>query len=98
MVVFNGHVHNYEHHAHGGVDYFVSGGGAAHPYMIERAPDDLFKSHEVNYHYLVVTVDDRQLDIAMNRLDFSSGKAVWSQADSVKLTTDSSAVLRAAGH
>ena len=50
FVVFSGHVHNYERHEHGGVTYFVSGGGAAHAYPIERAPDDPFQSKEVNYH------------------------------------------------
>jgi Icc-related predicted phosphoesterase len=50
IVVFSGHVHNYERHEHGGVAYFVTGGGAAHAYPIERAPDDLFQSKKVNYH------------------------------------------------
>lgn len=89
IVVFNGHVHNYEHHAHGGVHYFVSGGGAAHPYLIDRAPDDLFKNNVVNYHYLLVTVDHQQLDITMNRLDLSKQKAVWTEPDSVKLAASS---------
>ena len=31
IVVFSGHVHNYERHEHGGVTYFVSGGGGAPP-------------------------------------------------------------------
>lgn len=57
MVVFNGHVHNYERHEHGGITYFVSGGGAAHAYPIERAPDDPFQSKEVNYLYLLIQVD-----------------------------------------
>lgn len=60
IVVFSGHVHNYEHHAHGGVDYFVTGGGAAHPYMIDRAPDDLFKSDQVNFHFLMYTKNKNQ--------------------------------------
>ncbi len=76
FVVFNGHVHNYERHEHGGVTYFVSGGGAAHAYPIERAPDDPFQSKEVNYHYLLLEVDRQQLKVTMNRLDLSSGKAV----------------------
>jgi len=96
MVVFNGHVHNYEHHAHGGVDYFVSGGGAAHPYMIDRAPEDLFKNDLVNYHYLNLTVDHHQLTITMNRLDLSTGKAAWTQPDTVKITA-SAATGQAAG-
>lgn len=96
ILVFNGHVHNYEHHAHGGVDYFVSGGGAAHPYMIDRAPEDLFKNDLVNYHYLNINVDHQQLTITMNRLDVTSGKAVWTQPDVVKLTTPAT-VGQAAG-
>lgn len=87
LLVFSGHVHNYEHHAHGGVEYFVSGGGAAHPYMINRAPDDLFKNNEVNYHFLNINIDDRQLSITMNRLDLTTGKAVWTQPDLVKIST-----------
>jgi len=39
IVVFNGHVHNYERHEHGGITYFVTGGGGAHAYPIERAAD-----------------------------------------------------------
>ncbi len=85
IVVFSGHVHNYERHEHGGVTYFVTGGGAAHAYPIERAADDPFQSKEVNYHYLLVEVDHQQLKVTMNRMDLSSGKAVWTQPDSVKI-------------
>jgi Icc-related predicted phosphoesterase len=86
IVVFSGHVHNYERHEHGGVTYFVSGGGGAHAYPIERSPDDPFQSKQVNYHYLLVEVDQQQLKVTMNRLDLTSGKAVWTQPDSVKIT------------
>jgi Icc-related predicted phosphoesterase len=86
FVVFSGHVHNYERHEHGGVTYFVSGGGAAHAYPIERAPDDPFQSKEVNYHYLLVEVDHQQVKVTMNRLDLGSGKAVWTHPDSIKIT------------
>jgi len=96
IVVFSGHVHNYERHEHGGVTYFVSGGGAAHAYPIERAPDDPFQSKEVNYHYLLVEVDQKQLKVTMNRLDLSSGKAVWTQPDSVKITVPAAAAAQAA--
>lgn len=85
IVVFSGHVHNYERHEYGGVTYFVSGGGAAHAYPIERAPDDPFQSKQVNYHYLLVEVDRQQLKITMNRLDLNGGKALWTQPDSVKI-------------
>lgn len=98
MVFFSGHVHNYERHEHGGVTYFVSGGGAAHAYPIERAPDDPFQSKEVNYHYLMVEVDHQQLKVTMNRLDLTSGKAVWSQPDSVTIAIPAAAAAHAAGH
>jgi Icc-related predicted phosphoesterase len=98
FVVFSGHVHNYERHEHGGVTYFVSGGGAAHAYPIERAPDDPFQSKEVNYHYLLVEVDHQQLKVTMNRLDLTSGKAVWTQPDSVKIALPAAASAKTAAH
>jgi Icc-related predicted phosphoesterase len=97
IVVFSGHVHNYERHEHGGVTYFVSGGGGAHAYPIERAASDPFQSKLVNYHYLLVEVDGKQLTVTMNRLDLASGKAVWTQPDSVKLTVPATAAGAAAG-
>jgi Icc-related predicted phosphoesterase len=100
IVVFSGHVHNYERHEHGGVTYFVTGGGAAHAYPIERAADDPFQSKEVNYHYLLVEVDHQQLKITMNRVDLTSGRAVWTQPDSVKITVPvpPAVAAQAAGH
>jgi acid phosphatase type 7 len=95
IVVFSGHVHNYERHEHGGVTYFVSGGGAAHAYPIERAADDPFQSKEVNYHYLLVEVDQRQLKVTMNRLDLTSGKPVWTQPDTVKIAVPAAAAAQA---
>jgi acid phosphatase type 7 len=85
IVLFSGHVHNYERHEHGGVTYFVTGGGGAHAYPIERAPDDPFQSKEINYHYLLVEVDHQQLKITMHRLDLSSGKPVWTEPETVAI-------------
>jgi Icc-related predicted phosphoesterase len=96
FVVFSGHVHNYERHEHGGVTYFVSGGAGAHAYPIERDPSDPFQSKEINYHYLLVEVDHHHLKVTMNRLDLSSGKAVWTQPDSLEVTT-AAAASRARG-
>ena len=86
IVVFSGHVHNYERHEHGGVTYFVTGGAGAHAYPIERAADDPFHSKEVNYHYLLVEVDRGSLKITMHRLDLTSGRAIWTQPDSVAIS------------
>jgi Icc-related predicted phosphoesterase len=86
IVVFSGHVHNYERHQHGGVTYFVIGGAGAHAYPIERGPDDPFQSKRVNYHYLEIGVDGARLHIAMHRLDLTNGRAVWTVPDSVTIS------------
>lgn len=87
IVVFSGHVHNYERHEHGGVSYFVSGGAGAHAYPVDRAKDDPFQSTEVNYHYLTLDVDHGILKVTMHRLDMTSGKTVWTEPDSVTIST-----------
>jgi len=87
IVVFAGHVHNYERHEHGGVTYFVTGGGGAHAYPIERGPDDPFPDHNINYHYLLVEVDRGKLKVTMNRVDLTTGKAIWTQPDAVNMVT-----------
>ena len=86
IVVFNGHVHNYERHEHGGVLYYVTGGGGAHPYLIPRATDDLYKDAGINYHYLLVLVEHNRLTITMNKVELKDGKELWSQPDSVTIT------------
>src|SRR6202047_1559078 len=92
IVVFSGHVHNYERHEHGGVTYFVTGGAGAHAYPIERAADDPFQSKEVNSHSLQVEVDHGSLKITMHRLDLTSGTAAWPQPDSVAISVPKATV------
>ncbi len=98
FVVFSGHVHNYERHEHGGVTYFVSGGGAAHAYPVERAPDDPFQSKLVNYHYLLVEVDHQRIKVTMNRVELNAGKTTWTQPDSFQIALAPVAAASAAGH
>jgi len=86
FVVFAGHVHNYERHEHGGVTYFVSGGGGAHAYPVQRSPNDLFQGSGINYHYLLVEVDHQKLKVTMNRLEIVQGKEVWTRPDQVEIT------------
>jgi hypothetical protein len=85
FVVIAGHVHNYERYEHGGVTYFVSGGGGAHPYLIPRQPRDPLFGKAVNYHYLLVEVDHGKMKITMERLEMTDGKASWSTPDSVEI-------------
>ena len=66
--------------------YFVTGGGGARPYPIERAPDDPLNGKSVNYHYLLVEVDGGNLKITMHRLDLTSGAVVWTRPDSVAVS------------
>lgn len=86
IVVFNGHVHNYERNEHGGVTYFVTGGGGAHAYPIVRRPDDLYKDPGVNYHYLLAEVDHNRVTVTMHKVEIKDGKQIWSQPDSVTIT------------
>jgi Icc-related predicted phosphoesterase len=91
IVVFSGHVHNYERHEHGGVTYFVSGGAGAHAYPIARAPGDPFQSKEVNYHYLQVEVDRGKLKVTMRRLELTRDTALWTEPDSVTISAPAAA-------
>lgn len=96
FIVFNGHVHNYERHEHGGVAYFVTGGGGAHAYPIPRQPGDLYKDPGINYHFLLAQVSHNRITVTMNKLEFKDGKPVWSKPDEVTLTAPSA--LSAAAH
>jgi acid phosphatase type 7 len=87
IIVFASHVHNYERHEHGGVTYFVTGGGGAHAYPISRAPDDPFQSQGINYHYLLLEVRRRRLKIVMRRVEIKDGVAGWTEPDSVTISS-----------
>jgi len=98
IIVFSGHVHNYERHEHDGVTYFVTGGGGARPYIVPRAPDDLYKDSGINYHYLLVLVRPNSVEITMNKLELKDGKEVWSRPDSVTLTPPAPVPVGAQAH
>ena len=97
FIVFNGHVHNYERHEHGGVTYFVTGGGGAHPYLIARAHDDLYKDMGINYHYLLVEVDHTAAKITMHKVEIKDGSPIWSTPDSVTIRVPAAVANAAAG-
>lgn len=93
FIVFAGHVHNYERFEHGGVTYFVTGGGGAHAYAVERKAQDLFQSTEINYHYLLAEVTQSSLKVTMRRLELKDGGEVWTEPDSVTIQAPSKVAL-----
>ena len=95
IIVFNGHVHNYERHEHNGVAYFVTGGGGAHPYLIPRTADDLYKDNGINYHYLLINVDGARAQITMNKLEIVNGKSVWSKPDELTVQVPTAKAMAA---
>jgi hypothetical protein len=67
VVVFNGHIHNYERFERLGVEYVVTGGGGAEPYpLLFRGPADLYRDTGFPvYHYLTLNVENHQLHAVM---------------------------------
>ncbi|MGI9074914.1 MAG: metallophosphoesterase family protein [Bryobacteraceae bacterium] len=69
FIVSAGHIHNYERQIKDDVVYLVSGGGGAKPYIVERTPEDLYKSILYpNYHYVKFTLDTDRLHAVMVRV------------------------------
>jgi hypothetical protein len=67
VVVFNGHIHNYERFERNNVEYVVSGGGGAEPYpLLYRGKADLYRDIGFPvYHYLTLEVNDHELHAVM---------------------------------
>lgn len=67
VIVFNGHLHNYERFERKGVEYVVTGGGGALPYhVLFRGDGDLYRDTGFPvYHYLTVDVANHQLHAVM---------------------------------
>lgn len=85
IIAIAGHVHNYERYEHGGVEYIVSGGGGATPYMIQRDPGDFYSRQGSTYHYCTFSVDRGKLSFQMHKLDMVEGQPVWSIGDKFEL-------------
>ena len=87
FVVVAGHIHNYERFEQDGVAYFVSGGGGAKPYPVERTPADLYQSDDFpNFHYIRFVLDGMTLTGTMYRLaDPTAEKPVWDARDSFSI-------------
>ena len=85
IIVLSSHVHNYERHERGGVTYFVTGGGGAHAYPIERAPGDPIQDHRVNYHVLLVKIEPGLATVTMRRLGLEAAVPEWTTEDTVRI-------------
>jgi hypothetical protein len=67
VIVFNGHIHNYERFERNGVEYVTSGGGGAEPYpLLFRGAEDLYRDTAFPvYHYLTLDYSKGQLHAVM---------------------------------
>ncbi len=67
VIVFNGHIHNYERFERNGVEYVITGGGGAVPYpVLFRGGGDLYRDPGFPvYHYLTVDISNHQLHAVM---------------------------------
>jgi len=89
VVVFNGHIHNYERFERRGVEYVVSGGGGADPYpLFFRGSADLYQDSAFPvYHYLTIEVHDHQLRAVMWKVrDPDAASLAVEQKDQFTLT------------
>ncbi len=87
FVVVAGHIHNYERFEKDGVTYFVSGGGGAKPYVVERTPEDLYQTEDFpNFHYIKFVLDGKTLKGTMFRLaDPAAETPVWDAKDTFSI-------------
>ena len=83
IIVSAGHIHNYERFEQKGVTFLVSGGGAASPVEVERAPADLYQDNGFpNYHFVEFVLNGNALDAKMYRLaDASAETPTWEVKD-----------------
>ena len=88
FIVVAGHIHNYERATVDGVTYLVSGGGGAHPYEVDRTPQDQYQATDFpNFHYIVFRLQGRKLQATMVRLAFPVGAPPqWQDRDKFVIT------------
>jgi hypothetical protein len=88
IIVIAGHIHNYERFSRSGVVYLVSGGGAAKPVPVERAPDDLYQDNGFpNYHFVEFTLNEDGVEGRMYRLtDPTASTPSWELKDTFQIS------------
>ncbi|MCU1324127.1 MAG: metallophosphoesterase [Acidobacteriaceae bacterium] len=90
LIVSAGHIHNYERFSRSGITFLVSGGGAASPVEVERAPDDLYQGEDFpNYHFVAFTLKGDRLEGQMIRLvDVTAKVPLWDVKDTFRIGFD----------
>ena len=70
VIVFNGHIHNYERFERRGVQYVVTGGGGAEPYpILLRGKSDLYRDTAFPvYNYLTLEVAEHKMHAVMYKV------------------------------
>jgi hypothetical protein len=89
VVVFNGHIHNYERFERRGVEYVITGGGGAEPYpLLFRGHADLYQDNGFPvYHYLTLEISNHQLHAVMWKVkDPEAGTLSVEKKDEFTLT------------
>jgi acid phosphatase type 7 len=66
---FFGHDHNYQHYLKNGVHYFVTGGGGAPLYNVDKPPAGITLKVESTEHFVVVKVEGKTARVEALRLD-----------------------------
>jgi hypothetical protein len=66
---FFGHDHNYQHYLKNGVHYFITGGGGAPLYDVDKPPEGITKKVESTEHFVVVKVEGTTARIEAIKLD-----------------------------
>jgi hypothetical protein len=57
--------------------------GGAHAYQIQRAPEEIFQSKDVNFRWLSSRCGFQKLTVTTNRLELKDGKTSWTKANTV---------------
>jgi hypothetical protein len=66
---FFGHDHNYQHYLKNGVHYFITGGGGAPLYDVDKPPAGITKMVESTEHFVAVKVEGKSARVEALRLD-----------------------------
>ena len=66
---FFGHDHNYQHYVKNGVHYFITGGGGAPLYDVDKPPEGITKMVVSTEHFLDVKVDGKTVRVEAIKLD-----------------------------